>query len=161
MYWCGPVLRCAFSAFAETQRHLLYNPILDSAASRMHHRIHCYEIPPIAFSPDPCKLGYRFLPWNPEVENLVGVPTGIEPASPAIQADMLTTTPQRPGTNSVEFALSHSTMDYWWNRWKVWGALYMSLNMYTQDVILEHSGKVLRLTAMTPGGTCVTHRYPL
>ena len=44
-------------------------------------------------------------------------------------------------------------MDYWWNRWKVWGALYMSLNMYTQDVILEPSGKAFRLTAMTPGGT--------
>ena len=35
-------------------------------------------------------------------------------------------------------------MDYWWNRWKVWGALYMSLNMYTQDVILEPSGKAFR-----------------
>ena len=86
---------------------------------------------------------------------------GIELLSPAIQADVLTTTPQCPGTNSVEFALSHSTMDYWWNRWKVWGALYMSLNMYTQDVILEPSGKAFRLTATTPGGTCVTHRYPL
>ena len=65
-----------------------------------------------AFSLPPGKLGYRFLPWNLEEENIVGTPAGIEPTSPAIQADMLTTTPQRPGTNSVEFALSHSTMDY-------------------------------------------------
>merc|ERR1712098_708220 len=25
----------------------------------------------------------RFLPWNPDIENFVGAPTGIEPASPA------------------------------------------------------------------------------
>ena len=65
-----------------------------------------------AFSLPPCKLGYRFLPWNLEVENLVGMSLWIEPMFPVMQADMLTTTPQRPGTNSVEFALSHSTMDY-------------------------------------------------
>ena len=56
-------------------------------------------------NPSQCKMGYIFLPWNLEVENLVGTPTGIEPVSPAIQADMLTTTPQRPGINSVIFAL--------------------------------------------------------
>ena len=86
-------------------------PILERIAQSFTGSTQC-EFLPNAFSLPPCKLGYRFLPWNPEVENLVGAPTGIEPASPAIQADVLTTTPQRPGTNSVEFALSHSTMDY-------------------------------------------------
>ena len=43
--------------------------------------------------------------------NKVGTPTGIEPASPAFQADMLTTAPQRPSGNSTEIAPSHSTMD--------------------------------------------------
>ena len=38
---------------------------------------------------------------------------GIEPVSPAIQTNVLTTTPQCPGTNSVKFALSYSTIDYW------------------------------------------------
>ena len=41
------------------------------------------------------------------MENLVGAPTGIEPASPAIRADMLTTTPQHPGTNYAKFACSN------------------------------------------------------
>ena len=117
----GPILRCAFSAFAETQRHLLYVPILDSAASRMHRRFHCYEIPPIAFSPHPCKLGYRFLPWNPEVEKLVGVPTGIEPASPAFRADVLTTAPQHPWYLVTKLTLSHSTMERTIRVW--WGVL--------------------------------------
>ena len=75
------------------------------------------KIPSQSIFLPPCELGYRFLPWNLEVENMMGAPTGIEPVFPAIQADMLTTTPQRPGTNSVEIALTHSTMDYWWN----WG----------------------------------------
>ena len=79
------------------------------------------------------------------MENLVGAPTGIEPASPAIQADVLTTTPQcpsiqadvltttpqHPGTNSVEFALSHSTMDYWWNRGGGLGGVVQSLTAHT------------------------------
>ena len=49
-----------------------------------------------AFSSPKCELSYRLLPWNPEMENFVGAPTGIEPASPAFRAGMLTTTPQHP-----------------------------------------------------------------
>ena len=36
---------------------------------------------------------------------------GIEPTSPAFQADMLTTAPQRPGDDSTKIAPSHSTID--------------------------------------------------
>ena len=43
--------------------------------------------------------------------NKVGALTGIEPVSPAFQADMLTTAPQHPSGNSTEIAPSHSTMD--------------------------------------------------
>merc|ERR1712074_207377 len=57
-----------------------------------------------AFSSPLCKLGYRFLPWNPEMENFVGAPTGIEPASPAFRVGVLTTTPQHPGTKCIKFA---------------------------------------------------------
>ena len=64
-------------------------------------------------------------------------PTGIEPTSQTIQADMLTTTPQRPGTNSVEFALSHSTMDYWWNRWSMGSAVHVTEHAHDA---LETSG---------------------
>ena len=60
-----------------------------------------------AFPSPLCELGYRFLPWNPEIENLVGAPTGIEPASPAIRASALTTTPQHPGTKCIKFASSN------------------------------------------------------
>ena len=60
-----------------------------------------------AFSSPLCKLGYRFLPWNPEMENFVGAPTGIEPASPAFRAGVLTTTPQHPGTKCIKFASSN------------------------------------------------------
>ena len=37
--------------------------------------------------------------------------TGIEPTSPALWADMLTTTLQCPSDGSTEIELSHSTMD--------------------------------------------------
>ena len=60
-----------------------------------------------AFSSPKCELSYRFLPWNPEMENFVGAPTGIEPASPAFQAGGLTTTPQHPGTKNIKFASSN------------------------------------------------------
>ena len=43
--------------------------------------------------------------------NKVGMPTGIEPTSPAFQADMLTTAPQCPSDGSTKIAPSHSTMD--------------------------------------------------
>ena len=43
--------------------------------------------------------------------NKVGAPTGIERVSPAFQADVLTTAPQRPSVNSTKIAPSHSTMD--------------------------------------------------
>ena len=43
--------------------------------------------------------------------NKVGTLTGIEPASPAIWADVLTTTLHHPSDGSTEIALSHSTMD--------------------------------------------------
>ena len=60
-----------------------------------------------AFSYPKCKLRYRLLPWNPEIENFVGVPTGIEPTSPAFWAGMLTTTPQHPGNKCIKFAGSN------------------------------------------------------
>ena len=43
------------------------------------------------------------------MENKVGVMMGIEPTSPAFQADMLTTTLQCPSDDSTEIALSNST----------------------------------------------------
>ena len=70
------------------------------------------EFLPNAFSSLPCKLGYRFLPWNLEMENLVGELTGIEPLSPAIWADMLTTTPQHPGNKCIKFASSNNLDQY-------------------------------------------------
>ena len=60
-----------------------------------------------AFSSPIYELNYRFLPWNPEMENFVGAPTGIEPASPAFRAGVLTTTPQHPGTKCIKFASSN------------------------------------------------------
>ena len=60
-----------------------------------------------AFSSPKCELSYRLLPWNPEMENFVGAPTGIEPASPAFRAGVLTTTPQHPGTKCIKFASSN------------------------------------------------------
>merc|ERR1712082_39275 len=60
-----------------------------------------------AFSSPKCELSYRLLPWNPEMENFVGAPTGIEPASPAFRAGVLTTTPQHPGTKCFKFAISN------------------------------------------------------
>ena len=39
------------------------------------------------------------------------MPTGIEPVSPAFQADMLTTVTQCTSDDSTKIALSHSTMD--------------------------------------------------
>ena len=42
-----------------------------------------------AFSSPKCKLSYRLLPWNPEMENFVGALTGIEPASAAFWAGVL------------------------------------------------------------------------
>ena len=41
------------------------------------------------------------------MENFVGAPTGIEPASPAFRAGVLTTTPQHPGTKCIKFASSN------------------------------------------------------
>ena len=41
------------------------------------------------------------------MENLAGVPMGIEPVCPAFQDDVLTTTPQHPGTKCVKFASSN------------------------------------------------------
>ena len=41
------------------------------------------------------------------MESFVGVPTGIEPVSPASQAGVLTTTPQHPGTKCIKFASSN------------------------------------------------------
>merc|ERR1712177_189402 len=60
-----------------------------------------------AFSSPKCELSYRLLPWNPEMENFVGAPTGIEPVSPAFQAGVLTNTPQHPGTKCIKFASSN------------------------------------------------------
>ena len=56
-----------------------------------------------AFSSPKCELSYRLLPWNLEMENFVGAQTGIEPASPAFRASVLTTTPQHPGTKLIKF----------------------------------------------------------
>ena len=41
------------------------------------------------------------------MENFVCAPTGIQPASPAFRAGMLTTTPQHPGTKCIKFASSN------------------------------------------------------
>ena len=41
----------------------------------------------------------------------MGVPTGIEPASPAFRADVLTTAPQHPWYLVTKLTLSHSTME--------------------------------------------------
>ena len=41
------------------------------------------------------------------MENFVGAPMGIEPASPAFRAGVLTTTPQHPGTKCIKFASSN------------------------------------------------------
>ena len=54
-----------------------------------------------AFSSPKCELSYRLLPWNLEMENFVGAPTGIEPASPAFRAGVLITTLQHPGTKCI------------------------------------------------------------
>ena len=60
------------------------------------------RIPSQCIFPSTSKLVYKFLPWNPEMENLVGMPMGIEPTSPAIQANMLNNTPQCLSTKSVK-----------------------------------------------------------
>ena len=68
--------------------------------------LHCRNCGKAFFSPK-CELSYRLLPWNLEMENFVGVPTGIEPKSPVFQSNMLTTTPQHPGTKYIKFASSN------------------------------------------------------
>jgi len=60
-----------------------------------------------AFSSPLCELSNRFLPWNPVIGNFLGAPMGIEPASPAYRAGVLTTTPQYPGTKCIKFASSN------------------------------------------------------
>ena len=42
------------------------------------------------------ELGYILIPRNQDIENLVGAPTDIEPASPTFQVRLLTSTPQHP-----------------------------------------------------------------
>ena len=110
--------------FHEGNRSTTYTAIqiLESAASRMHPQVHCKEIPLNASSPHQCKLGYRFLPWNPEVENFVGALTGIEPASPAFRADMLSTAPQHPGdvmTPNCTLSLYQWTAVVWVMIWGI------------------------------------------
>ena len=48
--------------------------------------------------------------WT-QMANKVGTKTGIEPASPAFQTDMLTTAPQHPSDDNTKIAPFHSTMD--------------------------------------------------
>ena len=119
------------------------------------------EFLPNAFSLPPCKLGYGFLPWNLEVENLVGAPTGIEPVSPAVRADMLTTAPQRPRCCVLKFALSQSTMEVR-SGFGTWLCDYS--HEYWSQLSPHWGGKdtrgweVVRESGFKHTGT---HRYPL
>ena len=63
--------------------------------------------PVTVYSSPKCELSYRLLPWNPEMENFVGVPTGIELMSQALRAGMLTTTLKHPGTKFIKFGSSN------------------------------------------------------
>merc|ERR1712101_97206 len=62
-----------------------------------------------AFSSPKCELSYRLLPWNPEMENFVGAPTGIEPASPSFRAGVLTIIPfMVPSVSNLLVPIIHS-----------------------------------------------------
>ena len=56
----------------------------------------------------PCKVGYRFLLGNPELENCVAMLIGIKPMSPAFfGTHMLTTKAQHPSIKCIKFSSSN------------------------------------------------------
>ena len=107
--------RCAFSlplGCHPVRPSAIYTvlPILESVVYS-HHRSHCKGIPPNAICITLSSIGSGVPATEPRWQIKWALQTGIEPASPAFQAYMLTTAPQRPSDDHTKLAPSHSTMD--------------------------------------------------
>jgi len=81
------------------------------------HRIHTMKIPSQCILTSPKQAGLQISAIEFRSGKFGGHTDRDWTRSPAIQADVLTTTPHHPGTNTITFALSHSTMDHYRNIW--------------------------------------------